>query len=312
MITFVGGLLLGTGLGANDAGNVFGTAVGSRMVPFRTAAVLGAVCVLLGAVLQGHHGIATLEGLTTQSSRTAAVVLYGAGLTVALMTLLKLPTSTSQAVVGAIIGVGAVQNQVNIGGLGKVVLCWVTTPVGAVLFYLLFDRLCRWTVRRFQLSVMSLDWMLRMGLVVVGSYGAYALGANNVANVAAVFVGAGLLSPLPAACLGGLSIALGVLLLSRPVMMTVGTGIVKMDAFSAFVAVLSQAVTVHIYAMIGVPVSSSQAIVGAVLGIGLVKGMQVIRYRVLRNIVIGWLCTPVFAGLAAAGLLLLSRLRYVP
>ena len=311
MLGFIGGFLLGSGLGANDAGNVFGTAVGSRMVSFRTASVLAAVFVVLGATLQGAKGIETLRGLTTQTAGTASITVFAAAATILLLTILKLPASTSQAVVGAIIGVGLVQHDVDFSRLVKVLVCWVTTPIGALLCYVVLDRLLRGLFRRLRLSVFALDPVLRIGLVVCGCYGAYALGANNVANVSAVLV-RGSFGPGDAALFGGISIAAGVLTFSKPVMMTVGQGIVKMDAFSAFIAVLAQAITVHVYALVGVPVSSSQAIVGAVLGISLVKGLQVLRLQVLRNVLIGWLGTPLVSAGLAALMVLLSSLRYVP
>ena len=84
--------------------------------------------------------------------------------------------------------------------------------------------------------------------------------------------------------------------------MTVGSGIMPLDAFTAFTAVASMAVTVHIFAVIGVPVSTSQAIVGSIIGIGLIRGTHAIKFGVLRNIMIGWLLTPVISLiLAAAG-----------
>jgi len=311
MLGFIGGFFLGSGLGANDAGNVFGTAVGSRMVSFRTASILAAVFIVLGATLQGAKGIETLRGLTTQTAGTAAVTMFAAALTILLLTLVRLPASTSQAVVGAIMGVGLMQHDVNFAGLTKVLLCWITTPVGALLFYVVLDVALRNVVHRLRLSIFTLDPLLRMGLIVCGCYGAYALGANNVANVSAVLV-RGAFSETDAALFGGICIAVGVLTFSKPVMMTVGKGIVNMDAFSAFIAVLAQALTVHVYALIGVPVSSSQAIVGAVLGISLVKGLQVLRLRVFRNILLGWLGTPLVSAVLAAVLMLLSRLRFMP
>lgn len=72
------------------------------------------------------------------------------------------------------------------------------------------------------------DILLRIALIVAGSYAAYALGANNVANVTAVFVGAGQLTVLSASILGGLSIALGILTFSPRVMETVGKKLVRL------------------------------------------------------------------------------------
>ena len=79
-------------------------------------------------------------------------------------------------------------------------------------------------------------------------------------------------------------------------MFTVGSRLVQLDAFSALVAVMAMAVTVHFYAQIGVPVSTSQAIVGAVLGIGLFKGVKTINRRIVVNIFFAWLCTPLVAA----------------
>ena len=99
------GLFLGWSLGANDAANVFGTAVGARMVRFRTAALVCAVFVVLGATISGAGAAHTLGRLGAVNALPGAfTVALAAGLTTFWMTRLKLPVSTSQAIVGAIIG----------------------------------------------------------------------------------------------------------------------------------------------------------------------------------------------------------------
>jgi len=91
------------------------------------------------------------------------------------------------------------------------------------------------------------------------------------------------------------------------VMMTVGKGIVPLDPFSALVVVLAEAFTLHLFTQVGVPVSSSQAVVGAVVGVGLVGGLRTISARMLLKIAVGWLTTPLAAGLIAVILILLAR-----
>jgi PiT family inorganic phosphate transporter len=190
----------------------------------------------------------------------------------------------------------------DLGRLGKIVVCWVGTPLGAMLVAFLLYHLLRWPLCRLRLSLFTLDPLLRLGLLVCGCYGAHALGANNVANVASFLVADPRLGPDAAVLLGGLAIAAGILAFSRGVMLTVGRGITPLDPFSALVVVLAQAVTVHFYALAGVPVSTSQAIVGAVLGMGLVKGVQIFNLRVLRHVFLGWLMTPIAAAAFGAGL----------
>ena len=152
------------------------------------------------------------------------------------------------------------------------------------------------------MSMVQSDAFLRVGILGAGAYGAYALGSNNVANVTAVFVGADYLNMTLALLIGGLSIGLGIVTFGRPVMNTVGSRLVRLDSFSAFVVLLAEALTVHFYTFIGVPVSTSQAIVGAVLGIGLLKGASTVSRRTLVGILFGWFLTPVVAAsIALAG-----------
>ncbi|MFO7748867.1 MAG: anion permease [Desulfobacteraceae bacterium] len=311
MFSLLGGLFLGWSLGANDASNIFGSAVSSKMIKFRTAALLASIFVVLGALVSGRAGIDTLKGLTTFDISQAVVSSSAAAVTVTLMTALKLPVSTSQAVVGAIMGIGVINNQLNFSGLGKVVLCWFSTPVGGAVIAFIFYRALAFLFNHLKISLFDFDNLLRAGLVVSGSYGAYALGANNVANVTAVFVGAGMLTVFSAALIGGLSIALGIITYSRPVMETVGKRLVALDPFSALVVSLSLAVTIHIYTLVGVPVSSSQAVIGAVLGIGVVKGSSTVSRKTLNHILLAWFLTPVVACFIAIAMTFVSRLKYV-
>jgi len=140
---------------------------------------------------------------------------------------------------------------------------------------------------------------IRWALLFAGCYGAYSLGANNVANVTGVYVGSGLLTSFQAALIGSLSIASGVLTYSRKVMHTVGEKIIELDGFSAFASEFSAAITVHLFTQVGVPVSTSQAIVGGVTGVGLARGGQAVSKRTLIEISIGWVSTPLSSGVIA-------------
>ncbi|HEB32139.1 MAG TPA: inorganic phosphate transporter, partial [Spirochaetes bacterium] len=141
-------------------------------------------------------------------------------------------------------------------------------------------------------------------------YGSYTLGANNVANSTGVFVKAGIITPAAAVIIGGLSIGLGVLTFSKRVMMTVGRKITNLSDFAALMAVLGQDIIVHIFTWVGVPVSSSQAIVGAVMGVGFVKSSKAINFKVLGSIGLGWLSTPAISFITTVGLLLLYRVLF--
>ena len=312
MLPLLGGVFLGWSLGANDAANCFGSAVASRMVRYWTAAVLCSIAVTLGALLEGQAGIETLSSLTVLDLEQAVVITVAAAITVTIMTVLGLPVSTSQAAVGAILGIGFFNQEINVGELGKVVACWVGTPTGAVLVAFLLYKLLARVYNRLPLGMVDSDRLVRAALIVAGCYASYTLGANNVANVTGVYVGAGMLTVFAAALIGGLSIAFGVMTYSRNVMETVGTKLVRLDPFSALIVVLAEGLTIHFYTIMGVPVSTSQAVIGAVMGIGIVKGASTIKRKTLYGILTGWFLTPPVACFIAMCVYYAIHLQYVP
>lgn len=307
MWALIAGLFMGWAVGSNDAANVFGPAVTSRSLRFWTAAGLSSIFVILGAVFIGSRGFVTYAAIGPQTLLSSFIIMLAAATTVALMTLLGLPISSTQATVGAIIGASLIGGGVNLQPLYKIFLSWVLTPLGgliaAYLPYKLATSFPAAAIGRFATH----DRLVRWGLVLATCYCAYSLGANNVANVTGVYVGAGVLSTVAAALLGAAAIALGILTFSKNVIRTVGSRLVSLDPFAALAVICGEAITLHVYAMLGVPVSASQAVVGAVLGIGLVKGTKTINTRVLLMVLSGWLGTPAIACGLCLGLTLLIR-----
>jgi PiT family inorganic phosphate transporter len=318
------GLFLGWSLGANDTANVFGTAVSSKMVRFSTAAILTAIFVTLGGMVNGPDAMATLGELGQIGTLGGAFAgALAAAVVVAGMTRAAMPVSTSQAVVGALIGYRLFQHNSIDGSswllLRTIVLTWVACPILAATAAFLIYRLLALAFRWLPMPLLVLDRWLRLGLLAAGCYGAWALGGNNMANVVGVYTRLDLFDPFQLgmwtvsqprilALLGGLAISLGVATYSYRVMATVGRDLVKLDATTALIAILSEALVVDFFAhswdlgafaLPAIPVSTSQAMVGAVLGIGLARGIQTIRVRVLFNIAACWTATPILAAALA-------------
>jgi len=175
MFSLMGGVFLGWALGANDASNVIGPAVSTKMLRFRTAAVIAAIFVLTGALLQGRSGIRTLSGLTGMDLDQAVISSVAAAAAVTFMTILRLPVSSSQAVVGAILGIGVLNRQVSLSGLSKVVVCWLGTPVGGALAAILIYRAIALVYNRLNPSMAMSDGLIRVGILAAGVYGAWTL-----------------------------------------------------------------------------------------------------------------------------------------
>ncbi len=319
------GLFMGWSLGANDAANIFGTAVGTKMVRFRTAAIISCLFIILGAVVGGRgttHGLGALGAVDRLAG--AFIVSLSAAVTVLWMTRFGLPVSTSQAIVGAIIGWNLfTKNPTDPVVLTRIVGTWVYGPVLAGIFAMLLFLIVRRVVNNSTIHLLLLDRYTRNALLIAGAFGAYSLGANNIANVMGVFIQAMDIPPREFAgfvlsgeqqlfLLGGLAIAVGVVTFSKRVMLTVGDNLFKLSPVSAFIVVAATALVLFIFSStwlsdlfvsVGlppiplVPVSQSQACVGAVVGIGLVKGgWRIINYRLLGKIGLGWVATPVLSA----------------
>ena len=325
------GLFLGWSLGANDAANIFGTAVGTRMIRFKTAAIVASIFVIIGAVVQGAGANDTLGKLGSVSTLAAAfTVALSAALTVYWMTRLSLPVSTSQAIVGAIIGWNFyTNNPTDLSTLTKIVSTWVSGPILGGIFAILLFMFVKKFAKKTSIHILYRDSYIRYGLLIVGAFGAYSLGANNIANVMGVFTSAINLPVIDLGFIqidstqqlflvGGMAISVGIITYSKHVMETVGNTLMPLTPEAAIVVVLSQALVLFIFSSQGlsdafqsiglpaiplVPVSSSQVVIGSIIGIGLYKGGKQIKYKILGSISLGWIATPIAAGVIAFFLL---------
>jgi len=326
LIFLSSGLFLGWSLGANDAANVFGTAVGSRMIRFTTAAIICGIFVILGAYVSGTGAAQTLGKLGAVNAIGGSfMAALAAGLTVYWMTKLGLPVSTSQAIIGSIIGWNLFSDSyTDISSLLKILSTWIICPLlSAVIAAFLFS-VAKIFVRKMGIGLIRFDGYTRLALILAGAFGAYSLGANNIANVMGVFVpvapfpdmlfgqGFSISSAQQLFLVGGLAIAVGVFTYSKRVMMTVGSELMRLTPLAAWVAVMSHSIVLFLFASERleqllakmslptiplVPVSSSQAVVGAVIGIGMLQGGREIQWARVYSIVKGWVITPLISCL---------------
>ena len=315
------GLFLGWSLGANDAANIFGTAVGTKMVRFKTAAIIASVFVILGAVISGGGASKTLVELGAVNTLAGAFMCaFSAAVTVYWMVRSSLPVSTSQAIVGAIIGWNIYSNKpTDYTILSQIISTWILCPLLSGIIAISLYILTKYWLKHARIHLLRLDSFTRFGLIATGAFGAYALGSNNIGNVMGVFVDS---NPLHAVhwrnfnlnstqllfLIGGLAISVGIFTRSYKVMKTIGKKIMIMTPITAWIVVVSQSIVLFLFASQGleqilqnnglpslplVPISSSQAVIGALMGIGLAKGGRNMHWDILGKVALGWITTPV-------------------
>lgn len=334
------GIFMGWSLGTNDAANAFGTAVATGVVKYRTAVIIIAVMVTLGAFLLGSDNLesvsalaesnavipteeqvqeqinagntAWLDSLVLKSSIKAALIFIVAAVVVFIMSYLKFPVSANQSITGAIIGWGLANGCKlegdNLKQLLKFASTWLMSPAGAIIISFILIKLTNKFILPKLSKLSNFDLIVKVGYLIAGTYGAFSIGLNSSANVTALYYGpeiggyaTNLLdNPRLTATIGGLAIALGVLTYSKKVMMTVGSSIAPITQVEGFVVIIAMSLTITLMGtLMKIPVSTSQAVVGAVVGAGLTKGWRCVNFGVFKNIAIAWVSSPVSAGLAA-------------
>ena len=321
---------VGWNIGANDAANCIGTMVGAHVLPYRTAALVMALFVILGGALQGHHVMKTVgKGIVIADAaayeahnrepappdfaeffpdgrlpdEAILVALLSAGLFVTLSTVSRIPVSTSQAIVGGVAGTGLGLVGINasyfkLGVLLKIFGAWVISPVLAMLLAFLLYLFLNVVFRRASAVIWSN--LLRIAVIGSAAYVSYSLGANDVGNAIGPLLNRYPDEGVLLAILGGVAMAAGALTFGKRVTHTVGRSITPLDYSGALAAQLSAAFGVHLFTVLGIPVSTSQAVVGAVIGVGLTKGARAVSTKRIKAIFIGWVATPLSAAVFAA------------
>ncbi len=304
-------------LGANDVANSMGTSVGSKAITLGQALTIAAVMEFSGALIFGQGvsqklatGILDLNLYTESPDQFVLgmmAVLLSAGIWMNVATVWGLPVSSSHATVGAIAGFGSVSlgmNAVRWQSLGVISLAWVVTPlVTATIAAMLYQLVLALKIEN-EAPFAKLQVISACGV-------AFAHGSNDVGNAIAPF--AAIISvlqtrqipidsvpiPLWVLALGGVGIVGGLAVWGKKVIETVGEGIIALQPKGGFCAELATAIAVLTASNFGLPVSTSHALVGAVVGIGLVKGRESIQWGNFRSIALTWVATiPTSIGLS--------------
>ncbi|MCX6339010.1 MAG: inorganic phosphate transporter [Candidatus Aureabacteria bacterium] len=315
----LGGLFLGWGIGANNSADIFGTAVATNSIRYKTAIILIAIFVALGAIVEGPKLYHSYRFSTTITMTLAFVATMSAAVTICVCTYMSLPASASQAAVGGVMGIAIWANGMGGADWGKLGVwgcCWVLSPLASACIAFMFMKFVGPLIQRHIKNVEFLNSIYKIGFIIIGCYAAYTLGGNNVVVTTGPFYQAGLFGDpshywpaVIAAAFGAVSISAGALTYARKVMRTVGHGITALDPFSALVVVLSHAIAIHLSTQFHIPVSSAQATVGAVAGVGFSKGMRTVNSRMLATIFCGWVLTPAVSAFLALGIAYIIGVR---
>jgi PiT family inorganic phosphate transporter len=307
--------------GFHDAANAIATAVSTRALTPRVALLLAAVANFVGAFL-GQKVAKTVSEILDVGGGTHGLVVVAAALLGAIVWNLftwyfGLPSSSSHALIGGLVGAGLASatavrwNQV----VDKVVVPMVVSPVvGFALAYLLMLAIL-WAFRRrnphrvqrrfrysqiFSASAMALghglqDAQKTMGVVVLALI---AGGYHDASDAIPVWVVVG----------AATAISLGTWAGGWRIMRTLGRRIIELDPARGFAAETTAASVLYVTAFVfAAPISTTHTITSSIMGVGSTRRLSAVRWGVARNIVAAWILTIPMAALVAAACYALAR-----
>ena len=324
VLTIAVALLFDFTNGFHDTANAVGTAIGTRALPPRFAVGLTAILNLVGAVVTTqllHAEVANTVGSLVAPAGGVAMsmliaVLFGA-ITWNLFTWRAgLPSSSSHALIGALIGMGLVVyglDTVQWGEVYPVFIALVTSPIiGLFIAYVLTVVLLN-LFRRVRPS--HANGVFRRLQLFSSGFVAFSHGANDAQKTMAIITLALFSSghlpefivPTWVALAAAIAIGLGTWAGGWRIIRTMGTRIVRMQPVDGFAAQTAAAAVIQLATGWGLPVSTTQVVSGAVMGAGATHRFSAVRWGVARRIVWAWIFTiPASAILAASAALLIT------
>ncbi len=299
VIPLIAALAIAFAIGSNDTSNAFGICVGCGLITMKRATFILFFLVFLGFILAGSRVMHTVGGEIAELDKlVVSVSLLISSASIVAANYLRTPVSSHQAIVASLIGSAfALGKRVDLTTVSKIVLSWIVSPFGALLFAVLIY----WVMEKLlsERPALKVERILRVLLLIGASIIGFNTGANELATALAPVVWLGDVNVIGIAILGSATLFFGALLVSIRVAEVVGKGITTLDSFSGFAAQLAAGITVLLFTFLGMPVSTSYCTVGAVTGVGIYKGLGGVRFAFLKRIAASWVLTPTLAFAAS-------------
>jgi inorganic phosphate transporter, PiT family len=299
--------------GFHDTANAVATSISTRALPPRTAVAVASVANLVGAFVTTAVASTVGKGIIDTGLATTTTVLAAliGAITWNLLTWwLGLPSSSSHALIGGLIGAAMAQSWTEgvqwHGVAHKVVIPAFLAPTiafgaGFVVLVVIF-----WIFQR--LSSGAANRTFRLGQLASGTFVAYTHGANDAQKTMGVIALALFTNgsidhfyiPTWVKIAAGLAIAGGTYVGGWRIMRTLGQRLYKMEPAAGFAAQLSAGAVIDVATRLGYPLSTTHVISGAVLGSGSTRRFSAVRWGIAGNIVGAWFLTIPAAALVAA------------
>jgi len=292
-------------MGASGIAPSFASTYGGGLIKKEKALMLFALFVILGAVTLGRGVTLTLgKSILPQefmSFNVSLVILSAAAAGLFLANILKIPQSTSQVTVGAIVGAGLYFGHLNLKTIFlRILPMWVILPLLSYgLTWLIYRKIYppwRDNLHIYQ-RLFANEKKLRVSALVASCYVAFAIGTNNIGNAVGPLFGAGILGVNPGLILISPLFGIGALLLGKGNLETAGKEIVPLGLFSSTLISFVTATLLIIASIMGMPQSLVQLNLLSIFAVSCLKNGHrcTLGQRLTKKTVFIWLATPLIS-----------------
>lgn len=302
-------------MGASGVAPSFAATYGAKFINKRNTILLFAFFVILGAVTLGR-GVAVTLGKSLLPKellnfKVVTVILAAATLGLFVANILKIPQSTSQVTVGAIVGAGLYFKQLNLNTLCcKILPMWVILPLLSYFFtWLIYRKIYppeHDNLHIYQ-KMFANEKKLRLCALAASCYVAFAIGTNNVGNAVGPLFGAGLIGINLGLLLVAPLFGVGALLFGKGPLETAGKEIVPLGLFSSTLVSFITATLLIVASILGIPQSLVQLNLFSIFTVGCLKNghRSTIDQRLTKKTFFIWAITPLISVALSYLLLLL-------
>ena len=299
--------------GFHDTANAVATSISTRALSPRLAVAVASVANLVGAFVTTAVAKTVGKGIIDTglvTTHTVLAALIGAIAWNLLTWWLGLPSSSSHALIGGLVGAAMAQSWTRgvqwHGVAHKVVIPALFAPAIAFACGFVLLLAIYWSFQRY--AVDNVNRGFRLGQLASGTFVAYTHGANDAQKTMGVIALALFANgsighfyiPTWVKVAAGLAIAAGTYAGGWRIMRTLGQRLYKMEPAAGFSAQASAGAVIDVATRLGYPLSTTHVISGAVLGAGATRRFSAVRWGIAGNIVVAWLLTIPAAALVAA------------
>jgi sulfate permease len=317
IVLFIISLFFALNMGASGIAPAFASLYGAKLITRRRAVLFFMGFVILGAILFGKNVAVTLGGKLLAkeffSLPVVSIIIFSATLSLAIANFLKIPQSTSQVTVGAIVGAGIYFKALSLKILfAKVLLMWLVLPLLAFVITIYLYKVIyppRASNLYLYQKVFRNEKKLRLFAFLVSCYVAFAIGANNVGNVVGPLFGAGIVAINSGLILFSPVFGVGAWFMGKGTIETAGKDIVPLGLVSSSLVSVVTATLLIFASILGVPQSLVQLNIFAIFAISCLKNghQSTAESHVTKKTLVVWMVTPVISMVISYLSVLISR-----